>query len=313
MPGKPIFRTIPVAALAVLSAGAHAAVPNRYLTSSPSSLDFASVVVGSGKTLRVSLTNTGTIRVYIASVSASGPGFSVGGISTRVIPAGMSIDLEVTFQAAQPGAATGNLQVVSNASNSPTDIPLSGTGVTAYLTPAPSSLDFGSVRVGGSAQQTVFLNNTGTGAVTVSQATVTGTGYSISGLSLPLVLAAGQSTGMSVLFAPQTAGTYKGNVAVVSTAVDSPANIPLSGATASSVSLTWTASGSPNVIGYNVLRGTTSGGPYTSLTASPVAATSYTDTTVQGGQTYYYVTTAVDADYNQSVYSNEAQAVVAGP
>jgi fibronectin type 3 domain-containing protein len=79
------------------------------------------------------------------------------------------------------------------------------------------------------------------------------------------------------------------------------------------VSLTWTASTSSNVTGYNVYRGPTSGGPYTSLTGSPVSSTSYTDTAVQSGQTYYYVTTAVDSDGNESTYSNQAQAVVPTP
>jgi fibronectin type 3 domain-containing protein len=41
-----------------------------------------------------------------------------------------------------------------------------------------------------------------------------------------------------------------------------------------------------------------------------VTQTAYTDTTVQAGQTYYYVTTAVDSSGNESTYSNEVQAVV---
>jgi len=77
-----------------------------------------------------------------------------------------------------------------------------------------------------------------------------------------------------------------------------------------SASLNWTASTSSNVTGYNVYRATQSGGPYTKLTSSPVVGTSYTDVTVQAGQTYYYVTTAVDSGGNESVYSNEATAVV---
>jgi len=77
-----------------------------------------------------------------------------------------------------------------------------------------------------------------------------------------------------------------------------------------SASLNWTASTSSNVIGYIVYRATQSGGPYTKLTTSPVAGTSYTDVTVQGGQTYYYVTTAVDSGGTESVYSNQATAVV---
>jgi hypothetical protein len=77
------------------------------------------------------------------------------------------------------------------------------------------------------------------------------------------------------------------------------------------VSLNWTASTSPNVAGYNVYRGTTSGGPYVILNSSLVAGTGYTDNAAQSGVTYYYVTTAVDTSNNTvSAYSNEAQAVV---
>jgi hypothetical protein len=76
------------------------------------------------------------------------------------------------------------------------------------------------------------------------------------------------------------------------------------------VSLNWTASKSPNVAGYNLNRGTVSGGPYgTKLNSSLVAATTYNDTSVALGQTYYYVATAVDTNGRESSYSNQAQAV----
>jgi fibronectin type 3 domain-containing protein len=77
-----------------------------------------------------------------------------------------------------------------------------------------------------------------------------------------------------------------------------------------SVSLTWTASVSANIAGYNVYRSTTSGSGYTQINSSLVTTTSYTDSNVTAGQTYYYVTTAVDASNDQSGYSNQAQATV---
>jgi hypothetical protein len=80
-----------------------------------------------------------------------------------------------------------------------------------------------------------------------------------------------------------------------------------------SVTLTWTASTSANIVGYNVYRGTTSGGPYSMLDSSLVAGTSYNDLTVAAGQVYYYVTTAVDSNNNESAYSNEAQASIPSP
>jgi fibronectin type 3 domain-containing protein len=64
------------------------------------------------------------------------------------------------------------------------------------------------------------------------------------------------------------------------------------------------------VLGYNVYRGTTSGGPYARIGAAPVASLTYTDTAVASGQTYYYVCTAVDGGNNESAYSNEGAATV---
>jgi fibronectin type 3 domain-containing protein len=64
------------------------------------------------------------------------------------------------------------------------------------------------------------------------------------------------------------------------------------------------------VSGYNVYRSTTSGTGYAKINGSLVANVSYTDSGVQGGTTYYYVTTAVDGSGNESSYSNEASAVI---
>jgi hypothetical protein len=77
------------------------------------------------------------------------------------------------------------------------------------------------------------------------------------------------------------------------------------------VTLNWTASTTPNV-NYNVYRSGVSGGPYTKLTASPVNAVTYTDGTVFAGQTYYYVTTAINTG-GESAYSNQATAAVPFP
>ena len=79
------------------------------------------------------------------------------------------------------------------------------------------------------------------------------------------------------------------------------------------VSMTWTASTSANVTGYNIYRATTSGGPYTKVNSSLMAGTSYTDSTVQSGQTYYYVATAMDNTNAESSYSNQPQAVIPNP
>jgi fibronectin type 3 domain-containing protein len=47
--------------------------------------------------------------------------------------------------------------------------------------------------------------------------------------------------------------------------------------------------------------------------ATNVPGTSYLDTTVTNGTTYYYVVTAVDSDGNESANSNEASATLQAP
>jgi hypothetical protein len=74
-----------------------------------------------------------------------------------------------------------------------------------------------------------------------------------------------------------------------------------------SVQLTWQASTS-NVVGYNIYRGTTNGGPYVMINAILVTPLIYTDSSVDNSTTYYYVTTAVDPAGVESEYSNQVSA-----
>jgi fibronectin type 3 domain-containing protein len=90
-----------------------------------------------------------------------------------------------------------------------------------------------------------------------------------------------------------------------------PTNLTTPNVTASQVTLNWTASTSKTVIGYNVYRGTLPGGE--SLLQSSVAGTTFTDTTVAAGTTYYYVVTAVDPGNLESVNSNEVSVTIPLP
>jgi hypothetical protein len=76
------------------------------------------------------------------------------------------------------------------------------------------------------------------------------------------------------------------------------------------VRLAWEAVPDADVMGYVVYRTLTPGRGYEKLTPSPQAPTTYVDTGVRPGQTYYYVVTAVDRSHraNESVPSAEAAA-----
>jgi len=79
------------------------------------------------------------------------------------------------------------------------------------------------------------------------------------------------------------------------------------------VQLSWGASSSSGVTGYNIYRGTVSGGPYSKINSALVVGTTYTDSSVQAGQNYFYVTTALNGSGTESAYSNQVQAVVPSP
>lgn len=76
------------------------------------------------------------------------------------------------------------------------------------------------------------------------------------------------------------------------------------------VALSWTASTTATVTGYNVYRSTTNGSGYAKINSSLVTVLTYTDSTVLNGATYYYVTTAVDSTGAESGYSNQATAAI---
>src|SRR6184192_3093342 len=205
---------------------------SKTLSSTPASIDFGNVSVGSNATQSVTLTNSGTAMVTVSQAKISGSAFAVTqGTPLSSIPAGQSASLQIRFAPSSAGNLTGSLTVTSNASNSPTTVALSGTGaaVTSQLSATPSSLSFGSVNVGASSFLGLALKNSGNSNVTISGVTTTGSGYGASGVAANTTLTPGQTATLNVTFAPTAAGNVAGSVSVTSDAGNSPATIALSG------------------------------------------------------------------------------------
>jgi uncharacterized protein YjdB len=119
------------------------------------------------------------------------------------------------------------------------------------------------------------------------------------------------STG--VYTAPSTAGTYTVTATSVADNTKSAlATVTVSAPIQHSVTLSWVASTS-TVNGYNIYRGTNSGGPYTQVNTALEPALNYVDNTVQSGQTYYYVATSVDGSGVESGFSNQVTATIPVP
>ncbi len=188
----------------------------------------------------------------------------------------------------------------------------SSNATAGQLSVSPATMNFGNVAVGANSAKQGMLTAIGAD-IKVTSAAWNGQGYSLSGITFPVTVPAGQSTPFTVTFTPQAAGTAPGNITFDSDATDSPAAETLTGGgtqgSQHSVALSWSGSTS-QVIGYNIYRRIGSSGSYTKLNSSINTITSYTDTAVQSGQTYDYVTTAVDASNVESAYSNQATASI---
>ena len=291
-------------------------VKRSNLQVNPLSVNFGNVQVGTKSTQPVTITNTGSVSLVILQASVTGSGFSISGLLLPLtLNPGSYKTFNATFSPEVSGLADGNIAIVVNILSSPISVKLSGTGTSSFtylLSLSPSSTNFGNVSVGSKSTLPVEMINTGTGSVTVTKANLTGATFSISSLSLPLTILARKNDSFNVTFAPTTTGVFNGNVSIVSNATNSPANEPLSGTgvNAPYVSLSWDASTSKNITGYNVYRGVQVNGPFNKINTSLVPSTSYQDNSVYAGDTYYYVTTAVDTQGVESAYSNEAKATL---
>jgi len=281
----------------------------KMLTATPTSISFGNVAVNQNSTQTVTLANTGTGSLKITQDTVTGTGFSISGLTLPLIlHAGQSTIFQATFTPAAPGSITGSISITTNEpSDPPATVSFSGTGITRLITARPITTTFGPDIAGSRTTFPVILRNTGTGSVTIFQATVSGAAFSLSGPSLPYTLEPGKDTNFSVTFAPTEHGRVNGNVSIVSNATNSPINELLVGIAVHAVHLNWD---SPPVGGYNVYRRKVPGGSYRKLNLSLVTEPTYTDARVEPRATYCYVVTAVDSSGNESAYSNEAEASV---
>ena len=92
-----------------------------------------------------------------------------------------------------------------------------------------TSFNFGNEVVGSNSTQLLFITNTGTATLTISQVNESGSAFSDPGFSLPLNVNAGQQTTIAVSFQPTAVGTVSGNISIVSNAPSSPTSIVLTG------------------------------------------------------------------------------------
>ncbi len=293
------------------------------ITSAITNLSFGSAQVGASVTLPLTVTDKGPNPLSICKATFSGTGFRlVAPALPFILGSKNSATLTLAFAPQSTGTFTGSVRVIARATwgganhYSAVTVTLTGVGTSppGTLSVTPGSLSFGTVPVGATTTQSSNLTASG-GSVTVASASSSNSQFSVSGVTLPLSIASGQSVPFSVTFAPTASGAASANLAFFTvSSTSAQATASGTGATVQHVvNLSWEASSSTSIAGYNVFRSATHGGPYSQVNGSLDASMNFSDNTVQSGQTYYYVTTAVESNGEQSTYSNEVPAAVPFP
>ncbi len=215
--------------------------PPLTVTVSPATLTFASTNVGATTAAQaVTIKNTGTTAVTLTSETLTGTNASSYLISGNTCTSSLAVSatciVSVEFKPTTTGTLTASLSVADNATGSPQSVALSGIGAstsTFTVSLSPAALTFASTAVGvTTAAQVVTIKNTGTGTVSLTSETITGTNatsFLKSATTCGATLAAAASCTVSVTFKPLTTGALTGSLSVADNASGSPQTVALTG------------------------------------------------------------------------------------
>jgi hypothetical protein len=291
--------------------GAWQYADSTYTESVPGSVSALSCSSGS-----VTGAATVSCKVSVAGMAGtSGQTVSLSSNDVRVlVPSSVTVAAgatSATFAASVQAALqalTVTLSATSGGATKTFAINLSATVPTLKL--QSTSVPFGDVKDGSPSYQSVTLTDSGLYMLTISAGTLTGTGFTMSGVKFPLSIMPGDTSSLEIEFDPTTPGASDGSVTLTSnssTGTTSTISLSGTGETVSyAVNLTWDAptDSSDAVAGYSVYRAISGSSTYELLNSSLDATTAYTDATVQDGTSYSYYVESVDDEGIHSVPSN---------
>jgi hypothetical protein len=283
------------------------------LAVSPVSLNFGNVPLGSNVTLPVTVISTGMTPVMIGLPTISGSaGFTVSGtpFPFQLRPR-QRATLFVTFTPTSLSQASGVILISSSAMRqSGVAVTLTSQGINPTdpgLGVSHASLSFGTVDDTSSVTLPVTLTSTGTTALTINSAQISGKGFSVSGGAFPMNLDPSLGITLNVKFTPTAGIPMNGALTISSNSSGGAATVvKLNGNGQYVVNLTWDApSSSPALVtGYNIYRAPGISSPsYQLLNSSPNSQTAYSDSTVQPNTTYNYFVKSVNRDNVESAPS----------
>ena len=269
---------------------------------SPATLTYASTTEGSTSAAQtVTLKNTGTTTATLTSETLTGTDASSYLISANTCGASLASNatcaVSIEFKPVATGTLTASLSVADNATGSPQTITLTGTGAASAtaVSLSPVTLTFASATEGStSAAQAVTVKNIGTGAVTLTSETLTGTNASsfvISANTCGASLASNATCTVSVEFNPAAAGTLTASLSVADNASGSPQTVSLTGT--GTVASTLAVSLSPTTLTFaSTTQGSTSAAQVVTVSNTGNSTLTLTSETLTGTNASSYLISA---------------------
>ena len=202
---------------------------------SPNMLVFSAEAVGTSSPPQMAaLTNSGTAALNIQTVAISGGSDFVIASGTTCtngdsVAVGGVCMIQVIFAPTTPGQKSASVTITDNAGDSPQQIALTGTSISAALSLSPTSVSFPAQFVGTSGlPQTLTVTNTGSVTLTITAVTASVADFGVlSNCTNPV--APGSNCTIGVFFSPTAGGTRAGTLKITDNAGNSPQTVALTG------------------------------------------------------------------------------------
>jgi hypothetical protein len=209
--------------------------PTSKVALTRTSFNFGTIPVGSSKSDSLFLRNTGTNLLVVDSVRVTNQYFSIQPTSAS-IALNDSANLKVTYSPLAQGTHSGLIIFYSNSPSARDTVAIQGTASSSSsVALTKTSLNFGTIPVGSSKADSLYLRNTGANLLVVDSVRVTNQYFSILPTSASIAL--NDSAKLKVTYSPLAQGTHSGLIIFYSNSPSARDTVAIQGTASASSSV----------------------------------------------------------------------------